>query len=106
MLIVISSASAAPGRRDELVAAAQAVAAATRDDQGCLAYSFAADVEDENRILGIEMWADQAALDAHMAHDHTREFLSRAPALVTGDPVMEFHHVPDTSPIAPGSRRS
>ncbi|WP_104523439.1 putative quinol monooxygenase [Blastococcus atacamensis] len=98
MLIVIGSATAAPGSRDALIAAAQAVAAATRADRGCLAYSFAQDVENPDRILSIETWADQAALDAHMEHDHTREFLARAPALVTGQPVMAFHQVHDQPP--------
>ena len=46
MLIVLGSATVAPGRRAELVAAAQAVAAASRTDSGCLAYSFSADLED------------------------------------------------------------
>ena len=54
MLIVIGSATAAPGRRDELVAAARAVAEATRADRGCLSYSFAADVEDPDRSIGVE----------------------------------------------------
>jgi quinol monooxygenase YgiN len=94
VLIVIGDATAAPGRREELVAAAQAIAAATRDDSGCLAYSFAADVEDENRILSIEVWADRAALDEHMAHAHTQDFLAAAPGLVAGEPVMSFHEVP------------
>jgi quinol monooxygenase YgiN len=94
VLIVIGDATAAPGRRDDLVAAARTVAAATRGDRGCLAYSFAADVEDENRILSIEIWADRAALDAHLGHDHTAEFLRVAPSLVAGEPVMSFHDVP------------
>ena len=94
MLIVIGDATAAPGCRAELVSAAQTMAAATRSDAGCLAYSFSADLDDENRILGIEVWADQAALDAHMDHDHTRDFLRVAPGLVAGEPVMSFHHVP------------
>ncbi|WP_138757207.1 putative quinol monooxygenase [Modestobacter altitudinis] len=95
MLVILSSATAAPGRRDELVAATRAVAAATRGDRGCLSYSFSADVEDDDRIIGIEVWADQAALDEHMDHDHTQEFLRVAPGLVTGEPVMAFHSVPD-----------
>ena len=94
MLIVIGSATAAPGRRDELVAAAQVIASATRADAGCLAYSFSADVEDPDRILGIEIWADRAALDEHMGHPHTEEFLRIAPALVVGEPVMSFYDVP------------
>ena len=94
MLIVIGDATAAPGRRDELVAAARAVAAATRGDRGCLAYSFAADLEDDDRILSIEIWADRSALEEHMAHEHTRAFLDVAPGLVAGEPVMSFHDVP------------
>ena len=99
MLIVLGSATAAPGRRDELVAAARTVAAATRGDRGCLAYSFAADVEDPDRILSIEIWADRDALDAHMGHDHTQAFLAVAPGLVAGEPVMSFHDVPGEDPI-------
>jgi quinol monooxygenase YgiN len=63
MLIVFGDATAAPGRRDELVAAARAVASATRADRGCQAYSFSADLEDEDRILSIEVWSDRAALE-------------------------------------------
>ncbi len=98
MLIVIGDATAAPGRRDELVAAAHAVASATRADRGCLTYAFAADVEDPDRILSIEIWADRAALDEHMTHDHTRAFLRVAPDLVAGEPVMAFHEVSDPGP--------
>lgn len=94
MLIVIGNATAAPGRRDDLVAAARAVAAATRGDRGCIAYSFAADVENPDRILSVEVWADRAALDEHMQHDHTKEFMRVAPGLVAGEPVMSFHDVP------------
>jgi quinol monooxygenase YgiN len=94
VLIVLGDATAAPGRRDELVAAARSVATATRGDHGCLAYSFAADLENPDRILSIEIWADQAALDAHMAHLHTAEFLRVGPGLVAGEPVMSSYDVP------------
>jgi quinol monooxygenase YgiN len=94
VLIVLSSATAAAGRRDELVAAARSMAAETRTDPGCLAYSFSADLEDDRRILGLEIWQDRHALDAHMAHDHTAAFLAVAPGLVVGEPEMSFHDVP------------
>jgi quinol monooxygenase YgiN len=94
LLVILSSASAAPGRRDELVAAAREVAAATRADPGCLAYSFSADVEDPDRIVGIEVWADRTALDQHMGHAHTRDFLAVVADLVAGQPMMDVHEVP------------
>ncbi|SFF87609.1 putative quinol monooxygenase [Blastococcus tunisiensis] len=102
MLIVIGSATAAPGRRDELVATARTIAAATRTDRGCLSYSFAADLDDEDRVLSIEVWADRAALDDHMTHHHTREFLRVAPGLLAGEPVMSFHDVAEAAPTAAG----
>jgi quinol monooxygenase YgiN len=93
VLVVLGDATAAPGRRAELVAAASTVASATREDPGCLGYSFAADLEHPDRILSIEIWADRAALHEHMAHAHTAEFLRTAPQLLAGEPVMSFYDV-------------
>ena len=95
MLIVLGSATAAPGHRRELVDAARAVTAATRADDGCLSYTFAADLGDPDVIVSVEVWRDQAALDAHMTHDHTRRFTSAVSGLVAGEPSMSFHTVPD-----------
>jgi quinol monooxygenase YgiN len=46
-------------------------------------------------ILGVEVWRDQAALDAHMDHPHTREFLAAAGPLIDGTPTMRVHTVAD-----------
>lgn len=73
MLIVIGSAHALPGRREDLVSAARAIVAETRDDEGCESYGFYADLADEDTILSLEIWRDQDALDAHMQHTHTQE---------------------------------
>ncbi len=100
MLVVLSSAVAAPGRRADLIAAAMVVAAATRLDHGCVSYDFAADLDDPDRVLGVEVWADRAALDRHMTHDHTRTFLDAVPELIAGEPTMAFHDVP--GPAADG----
>ena len=97
MLIVIGSATAAPGRRDELVAAARAVTAATSGDRGCVTYSFSADLGTPDRIHSVEIWADRAALDEHLTHDHTQEFLRVAPGLVAGEPDLSFYDVPTAS---------
>lgn len=93
MLIVLGSARALPGRREDLVSAARAVIAETRGDEGCESYGFYADLMDEETILSVEVWRDQAALDAHLEHPHTREFLASAGGLVDGAPTMSFHEV-------------
>jgi quinol monooxygenase YgiN len=95
VLIVIGSARALPGRRDDLVAAARAVVVQTRGDEGCESYGFYADLTDEDTILSVERWRDQAALDAHMDHPHTREFIASAVGLVDGTPTMSLHQIAD-----------
>ena len=101
MLIVMGEAEAAPGRRVEMVDALSAMAAATRSDDGCVSYGFYADVTRPEMILGIEVWRDRAALDAHMSHDHTAEFIATVPDLVAGAPVMRFF---DADPVSEKSR--
>ena len=71
MLIVIGEAEAAPGHRDQMLAAVGAMATATKADDGCELYGFYADVTRPEVILSVEVWRDQAALDAHMTHRHT-----------------------------------
>lgn len=93
MVIVIGSARALPGRREALVAAARDVALATRGDEGCESYGFYADLTDEEVIVSVEVWRDQEALDAHIAHEHTQEFLRRTADLLDGTPTMAFHQV-------------
>jgi quinol monooxygenase YgiN len=95
VLIVVGSARALPERRGELVAAAREVVTATRGDEGCQSYGFYADLTDENVIVSVEVWRDQAALDAHMTHQHTQDFLGRTTGLLAGTPEMAFHQVPD-----------
>jgi len=93
VLIVIGIAQAALGRRADLIAAAQAVAAPTRSDAGCEAYGFYTNVLDDDAILSVEIWRDQAALDEHMTHEHTRVFIDAVGGLVAGEPVMTFYEV-------------
>ena len=93
MLIVLGSARAEPGRREELVAAARAVTTATRGDDGCLSYVFAADLVDPDVVVSVEVWRDRDALDAHMTHDHTVDFLATVGDLVSGAPTLSIHTV-------------
>jgi quinol monooxygenase YgiN len=90
VLIVIGEAEAAPGRRDQMLEAANAMAAATRTDEGCESYGFYIDATRDDIVLSVEVWRDQAALDAHMDHHHTHRFMADVPDLVAGAPTMRF----------------
>jgi quinol monooxygenase YgiN len=88
MLLITGSAHPAPDARDRLVAAARDISRATQGDEGCLQYLFASSLDDD-AIINVELWRDQAALDAHMTHEHTQQFLSSLDGLIDGEPVME-----------------
>lgn len=90
MLVIIGKAAAADGQLSRLVAAGARVADATRGDDGCLDYGFYVDVENPDVMVGVEIWRDQAALDAHMEHDHTVTFMGEVGDLVAGEPTMTF----------------
>ncbi|MBJ8342434.1 antibiotic biosynthesis monooxygenase [Antrihabitans sp. YC3-6] len=90
MIIITGSARALPGRRDQLVAASIDIVAATRADDGCLSYGFYANLTDPELIVSVEVWRDQAALDEHMGHAHTTDFLAVAGTVVDGEPDMDI----------------
>lgn len=96
MIIVMGSARALPDARDELISAAATMAAATRPDDGCESYGFFIDVSDLDVVASMEVWRDQAALDAHMLHAHTTSFLDLVGSLIEGEPQMSFYVVSDS----------
>lgn len=87
MLLIHGSARPLPERREELIQAAAAIATATQNDDGCLYYQFVQSL-DSTELIGIEVWRDQAALDAHMSHQHTTDFLSGLDGAFSIEPVM------------------
>lgn len=96
MLIVLGKAQTTAAHRTALFAAAQRVTEATRTDAGCISYGFYSDITDSGVVVSVEVWRDQAALDAHMDHPHTADFLRGIDGLRNGAPEMSIHHTPDT----------
>ncbi len=56
MIIVLAQATARPEHRATLADALAKASVTSREDPGCLAYSFQADVEDGNAFTSIERW--------------------------------------------------
>ena len=74
LLVVAGDVEIDPAKRDEAIAAARKVMAATREEEGCLEYTIAADLDDPARFVIVEQWASPAALEAHFATPHMAEF--------------------------------
>jgi quinol monooxygenase YgiN len=56
-----------PAQRDAFIAERLGVMRASRDEEGCLEYTFAADPLEAAGVILFERWESQAALDAHLA---------------------------------------
>ena len=63
----------------------------SRLEPGCLLHSVHQDVEDPNRFVFIEHWADRAALDAHFRVAESRAFAKALNQLASEPPKMEIY---------------
>jgi len=75
---------AAKGREEELAGMLSKLVSPTRSEPGCLGYELNTSRERPGTFLFYEKFADQAALDAHVASAHFQHFLKQREA---GDPV-------------------
>ena len=59
--------------------------AASRAEDGCIAYGYAADVGEPGLIHVFEAWRDQAALDAHFQTPHMARWRAAWPTFGVSD---------------------
>jgi len=85
VLVVVASLSGKSDKRAEATAALAKAAAASRGDAGCLGYTFTVDVENPDHYVSVELWEDQASLDAHFGTPHVAELMGLAGELLDGE---------------------
>ena len=85
LLTVIAHMRAAPGKRDELRAALEALVEPTSKERGYVNYDLHQSIEDPDRFFFYENWESDAALDAHLDAPHLRDFAARIPELLDDD---------------------
>ncbi len=67
MVIVGGTFEVDPGKREQFLAGRLEMMHRSRNETGCLEYTFSADPIDPGRVLLFERWTSQEALDAHIA---------------------------------------
>ena len=82
LLTVIAHMRAAPGKRDELRAALEALVEPTSQEEGYVNYDLHQGTEDPDRFFFYENWESDADLDAHLDAPHLRDFAARIPELL------------------------
>lgn len=104
MIVVVGRVKTDETKRDSLVRIGQTVAAASRDEPGCLGYRLYEDTERENEFVFVEEWEDQAALERHFATAHIAEFMRAMPATLVAAPDVKFHTVASSVDLADMTR--
>ena len=82
LLTVIADMRAAPGKRDELRAALEALVEPTSREKGYVNYDLHQGIEDADHFFFYENWESDADLDAHLDAPHLRDFAARIPELL------------------------
>lgn len=62
----------APGRVEDFASAFKAVQAMAQREEGCEQYELFRSLDEPNKVVLLERWANQELLDTHMAAERTR----------------------------------
>lgn len=74
MIIVAGTARVLSDRRDDAIRRGIVMAAASEAEQGCISYRVTGDLLDPVRFHIMEVWRDDAALQAHFQTEHFQTF--------------------------------
>jgi quinol monooxygenase YgiN len=74
MLVIAGTIQIDPSKQEVATPAALEAMRATRDEKGCLSYTFSADLVEPGLIHVFEEWESQEALDAHFETPHMATF--------------------------------
>ena len=84
---------------DAAIEAASVMAAATREEDGCLAYAFYQDIENPCRFRIFEEWRDAAALGRHFEAPHMATFRQALAGLEITNRDIKKYTVSAVSPL-------
>jgi quinol monooxygenase YgiN len=100
MVVVVGRVRTDADRREALVRVGQAVAAASRNEAGCISYRLYEDTERENEFVFVEEWETNEALQQHFGTSHVGEFMRAIPATIVAPPDVKFHTIASTMDLA------
>lgn len=81
MLLIVGTIRIDPPRLDEARPVMLAMVEASRDEPGCIQYSYAEDLFEPGLIHVVERWRDREALAGHFSAPHLLEWRSNWPRL-------------------------
>src|ERR1700692_2758884 len=100
MIVVVGRVRTDAGKSESLVRIGQAVAAASREEPGCIGYRICEDTEDAKEFVFVEEWESDDALKQHFGTAHIAEFMRAIPSAVVSAPDVKFHEIASTRDLA------
>lgn len=100
MVLVIGSVKLRDGEGtvDEALAASLDHVRRSRTEPGCVSHAVHRDAEDPLRLVFVEEWADQAALQQHFQVPASRSFVKALGALAAEPPRMAIYEATRVGP--------
>ena len=74
---VISKITALPCKREEVIAALSELASAVQEEPGTLVFAIAADTGDDVTVWTFEVFAEDAAVQAHIGNDAFKAMVAK-----------------------------
>jgi quinol monooxygenase YgiN len=100
MIVVVERVQTDAVKRAELIRVGQTVAAASRQEPGCITYRLYEDTERENAFVFVEEWESDDALRQHFASPHIAVFLEAIRATIVAPPDVKFHTIASSMDLA------
>jgi quinol monooxygenase YgiN len=99
MIAIQGSLRIRPDGREDAIAAAAVMRAATLAEPGCIAYRFGFATDDPDVVLVMEQWEDADALARHMATPHMAAFGEAIAGLIAGESDLTRFEVSSAGPL-------
>jgi quinol monooxygenase YgiN len=91
VIIVTGSVKARPEDLEQVLRLSLEHVHRSRREPGCVLHSVHRDVEDPNRVVFLEHWADRDALRVHFGLRESGAFVTAVAALAAGAPTIEIY---------------
>ena len=99
MLVIGGTIRIDPAKRAAAIAAAKEVMEETRKEEGCISYTLASDLAEDDLFVLFEEWESQAALDRHFATPHLAKFQSQMAGFGVKELKVKRFEVASATPI-------
>jgi len=90
MVKLIARIEAKPGQEELVADALRELAPPSQAEVGCLRYEVCRLKDDATKLVVLEEWESQAALDVHMATPHFQAFGGKIGDALAAPPTLEF----------------